>query len=189
MTTAERETATSPLAEIEQRVAEKAKDLAIDLDRAGAETALRRLVDEEIDRWADDHARGRRPHALADPQVVAERALRNIVGLGPLGPLLEDDDVWEIMVNAPDAVFVSAIESLGTRRGLPHAITSGRSSPGSSPARPAPPASSTPPRAQDAHSTTGCLHIVHATQPRGQIWSTIRSYRGPFFRSRRAVER
>ena len=96
----------NPLAEIERRVTERAKDLSIDLDDATAERELRRLVDEEIERWADDVARGRRSHPLVDPEAVAERALRNVVGLGPLGPLLDDDDVWEIMVNAPDAVFV-----------------------------------------------------------------------------------
>ncbi|QGG95650.1 CpaF family protein [Actinomarinicola tropica] len=96
----------SPLLEIERRVAERAKDLAIDLDRHDAEASLRRLVNEEITTWADDYERGRRHHPLADPERVAERALRNIAGLGPLGPLLADEDVWEIMVNAPDAVFV-----------------------------------------------------------------------------------
>jgi pilus assembly protein CpaF len=95
-----------PLIEIERRVTERAKDLSIDLDHLDAQEALRRLVDDEIHAWAADVERGRRTHALPDPEVVAERALRNVVGLGPLGPLLADDDVWEIMVNAPDAVFV-----------------------------------------------------------------------------------
>ncbi len=95
-----------PLVEIERRVTERAKDLAIDLDDADANAALRRLVDDEIDSWASDVERGRRQHPLADPDTVAERALRNVAGLGPLGPLLADDDVWEIMINAPDAVFV-----------------------------------------------------------------------------------
>ena len=105
MTTTERADA-APLIEIERRVTERAKDLAIDLDRAGADAALRRLVDDEIDAWRADVERGRRSQSLADPDAVAERALRNVAGLGPLGPLLDDDDVWEIMVNAPDAVFV-----------------------------------------------------------------------------------
>ena len=37
---------------------------------------------------------------------MVERAYRNLARHGPLTPLLDDDDVWEIMVNAPDAVFV-----------------------------------------------------------------------------------
>lgn len=96
----------SPLSEIEERVSRRAKDLAIDLDQSGAEAALAALINEEIERWADDFARGRRPFALSDPAGVAERALRNVTGLGPLGPLLADDDVWEIMVNSPSSIFV-----------------------------------------------------------------------------------
>ncbi|MPZ89908.1 MAG: hypothetical protein GEU81_18040, partial [Nitriliruptorales bacterium] len=50
--------------------------------------------------------RGMRPFDLADPGSVAERAFRNLAGYGPLEPLLADDDVWEIMINAPDAILV-----------------------------------------------------------------------------------
>ena len=64
------------------------------------------LVAEEIRHWNDDHRRGIRPFPLNYPEIVAERALRNLTGYGPLGPLLHDDDVWEIMINAPDAIFV-----------------------------------------------------------------------------------
>jgi pilus assembly protein CpaF len=96
----------SPLAEIERRVQERAKAVALDMSVADGPDALRRLVDDEVARWADDHARGLRPFALADPALVAERAFRNLAQYGPLTPLLADDDVWEVMVNAPDAVFV-----------------------------------------------------------------------------------
>ena len=57
-------------------------------------------------RWSLDHRRGLRPYDLSEPDLVAERAFRNLAGYGPLEPLLDDDDVWEIMVNAPDAIFV-----------------------------------------------------------------------------------
>jgi pilus assembly protein CpaF len=98
--------ADTPLVEIEHRVTERAKELAIDLDRGDVESALRQLVDDEIRRWDDEFRRGIRAHPLPDPELVAERALRNVAGYGPLTPLLTDDDVWEIMINAPDAVFV-----------------------------------------------------------------------------------
>lgn len=99
-------TALTPLAEIERLVQQRAKDEALDLGGAGTTEALEALVGEEIARWNDDFRRGDRPFALSDVELVGERAMRNLAGYGPLGPLLADDDVWEVMVNAPDAVFV-----------------------------------------------------------------------------------
>lgn len=96
----------SPLAEIERAVQARAKDISLDMGDPSGRAKLRALVDEEVARWDADHRRGLRAFALADPDLVAERAHRNLAGYGPLGPLLADDDVWEIMVNAPDAIFV-----------------------------------------------------------------------------------
>lgn len=98
--------APSPLEEIERIVQDRAKDISLEMDSEGGREKLRSLIAEEIRRWSLDHRRGARPFDLAQPDVVEERAFRNLAGYGPLGPLLEDDDVWEIMVNAPDAVFV-----------------------------------------------------------------------------------
>ncbi len=88
----------SPLLEIEGRVQARAKELTLDLRTPGEAASLRGLVDDEIERWTADYQRGLRPYGLADPEVVADRVLRNLVGYGPLDPLLADDDVWEIMV-------------------------------------------------------------------------------------------
>ncbi|HET9071219.1 MAG TPA: ATPase, T2SS/T4P/T4SS family [Acidimicrobiales bacterium] len=96
----------SPLEAIERAVQERAKDRALDVGASGARDELRRLIDDEIDRWHADYQRGRRDFDLAEPARTAERALRNLLGYGPLQPLLEDPDVWEIEVNAPDAIFV-----------------------------------------------------------------------------------
>lgn len=98
--------ALSPLAVIEQAVQERAKALELDLSAEGAAAALADLVDEEVRRWSEEHKRGRRDFDLADPSAVADRALRNLAGYGPLAPLLADEDVWEVMINAPDQVFV-----------------------------------------------------------------------------------
>ena len=58
-----------------------------------------------ISDWRADH---RRP--AVDRHHRARRRGRtakvNLVGYGPLTSLLADDDVWEIMINAPDAIFV-----------------------------------------------------------------------------------
>jgi pilus assembly protein CpaF len=96
----------SPLLEIEREVQARAKEAAIDVDRPGGWDALRALVEAEVAAWQDGYRRGIRSFDVADPPMVVDRALRNLTGYGPLAPLLADDDVWEIMVNAPDAVFV-----------------------------------------------------------------------------------
>ena len=96
----------SPLQEIERAVQEQAKDTALDMGHDGGRAALRSLIEAEVAAWSDDFKRGLRAYDLADPDVVAERAYRNLAGYGPLQPLLADDDVWEIMVNGPDAIFV-----------------------------------------------------------------------------------
>jgi pilus assembly protein CpaF len=97
---------TSPLVEIEHAVQERAKHVALEISAPGGEVLLRGLIDDEVARWGDDFRRGRRSFDLADPVAVAERAFRNLARYGPLTPLLDDDDVWEIMVNGPAAVFV-----------------------------------------------------------------------------------
>lgn len=95
----------SPLVAIEQAVQERAKDISLEMDSPDGAAKLRALIDEEVARWGADYRRGLRAYDLADPELVAERAHRNLAGYGPLAPLLEDDDVWEVMINAPDPTF------------------------------------------------------------------------------------
>ncbi len=109
---AARSVSSSPLVEIEARVQARAKDLSLDLRTPADAATLRDLVDDEIERWSTDFQRGLRPFDLADPDVVADRVRRNLVGYGPLEPLLVDDDVWEVMVNAPDLVFPGQVLTL-----------------------------------------------------------------------------
>jgi pilus assembly protein CpaF len=95
-----------PLVEIEQRVQERAKDISLDMSSPQGERSLRELISHEIARWTGEFKRGLRPHDISNPEIVAERAFRNLARNGPLTPLLDDDDVWEIMINAPDQIFV-----------------------------------------------------------------------------------
>ncbi|HWC11095.1 MAG TPA: hypothetical protein VG455_07725, partial [Acidimicrobiales bacterium] len=88
----------SPLQEIERRVQQRAKDISLDMVGRDGTAKLRALIDDEVEAWTADYKRGRREFDLADPEAVAERAYRNLVGYGPLEPLLADSDVWEIMV-------------------------------------------------------------------------------------------
>ena len=95
----------APLEEIEAAVQERAKDISLDMGSPEGEDKLLALITDEISRWSLDHRRGLRPFDVAEPGALAERAYRNLAGYGPLEPLLEDDDVWEIMINAPDQIF------------------------------------------------------------------------------------
>ena len=96
----------SPLQEIERAVQDRAEARSLDLRDPAGTAQLRALIEDEVRRWRDDCKRGLRPFDLAEPDRVIERAYRNLTGYGPLQPLLDDDNVWEIMINAPDAIFV-----------------------------------------------------------------------------------
>ncbi len=96
----------SPLAEIERAVQQRAKDISLDMSGTDGSPKLRAVIEDEVERWSDDFKRGRRQFDLADPELVTERAFRNLAGYGPLEPLLADDDVWEVMINVPDQIFV-----------------------------------------------------------------------------------
>jgi pilus assembly protein CpaF len=96
----------TPLEEIERRVQARGKEISLDMSHPEGGAKLRALIDDEVDAWRADYKRGRRSVDLPDPQLVAERAYRNLAGYGPLEPLLADPDVWEVMVNAPDSIFV-----------------------------------------------------------------------------------
>jgi pilus assembly protein CpaF len=98
--------APSPLQEIERAVQERAKRSALDVADEAGRARLRALIEDEVARWGDDFKRGLRSYDLSDPELVVERAYRNLAQYGPLQPLLDDDNVWEIMINAPDAIFV-----------------------------------------------------------------------------------
>jgi pilus assembly protein CpaF len=86
--------------------------VAVDMAAADAPAVLAGLIDEEIAGWRREYQRGRRDSDIVEPDVVAERALRNLTGYGPLQPLLDDPDVWEIMVNGPLSIFVRRHEGL-----------------------------------------------------------------------------
>ena len=104
---------TSPVREVEQAVQERAKLLNLDMTAPGAAEHLRDLLVEEVGGWRREYRKGRRSVDIADPEAAVERALRNLTGYGPLEPLLEDPDVWEIMVNGPAAIFTKRHSGTG----------------------------------------------------------------------------
>jgi pilus assembly protein CpaF len=98
---------------IERAAQEEAKERALDMSEPTGREQLRTVLDQEVARWRAEYRKGRRPLDIADPEVAVERALRNLIGYGPLEPLLDDPDVWEIMVNGPNAIFTKRHSGAG----------------------------------------------------------------------------
>ncbi|HET9732693.1 MAG TPA: ATPase, T2SS/T4P/T4SS family [Acidimicrobiales bacterium] len=96
----------SPLSEIEHAVQTRAKASALDLSADGGPEALRELIADEVTLWQRAYERGDKSVAIPDQALLADRVFRNLAGYGPLEPLLADPDVWEIMINSPDLIFV-----------------------------------------------------------------------------------
>jgi pilus assembly protein CpaF len=96
----------SPILAIERAVQDRAKTNALDVTGPDGHTQLRTLIDEEILRWQNDFKRGLRPYQLGDSETLGQRVFTNIAGYGPLTSLLDDNDVWEIMINAPSEIFI-----------------------------------------------------------------------------------
>ncbi len=94
-----------PLEEIERRVRARANTMGLDTATPEGSATLRDLIAQEIDGFQEEHRRGAQTLAVADPGALAKRAFHNLARYGPLTELLEDPDVWEIMVNSPTAIF------------------------------------------------------------------------------------
>ena len=182
----------SPLRQIEEAVQERAKQLSVDMGSPDAAEAMQGLILDELERWHLEFQRGRRDVDVADPDVAAERALRNLTGYGPLQPLLEDPDVWEIMINAPDVIFCRRHvgrsgyhdEAFHDDEHLQRVLTkilddASRSHRKLDPAE----------GLQDAQLDTGArLHIVHADIGRdGHVLVNIRKFTGVAFRELREL--
>lgn len=61
----------------------------------------------DVERLLSEMATERRVHMNAREQrALAEELVHDILGLGPLEPLLEDDTIADIMVNGPDRTFI-----------------------------------------------------------------------------------
>ncbi|MEY2853108.1 MAG: secretion system protein [Pseudomonadota bacterium] len=87
-----------------------------------------RMADAEL-RWlAQRHLREilerRMPGRIEESRALERILLQEVVGLGPLEDLLEDDAISEIMVNGPGSIFV---ETHGRLRRLERHFTSQRS--------------------------------------------------------------
>lgn len=76
------------------------------VDLVGDAGAAARLVAEETRRVAEAGLAGAGP-LLADEAAAGRAALAALTGLGPLQPWYDDQDVEELWINGPDAVYAA----------------------------------------------------------------------------------
>ncbi len=95
---------TSAVGAIAEQVRERVRREGGDLrgDRALAD----RLVRDEVQRYSELALGGAMP-LLPDESAVARQVVAALTGLGPLQPYLDDPEVEELWINAPDRVFVA----------------------------------------------------------------------------------
>ena len=96
----------SPLEEIERMTLQIANERNLNPGADETDAAIRSIVAELVEQWRADFRRGLRTIDLPEPERIVNRAITNLTGYGPLASLLADDDVWEVMINAPDQIFV-----------------------------------------------------------------------------------
>src|SRR5215207_10906281 len=72
-------------------------------DQRVSETELRRQVDEQLARALSQE---RFALTVAERQELMQAVTDDVLGYGPIDPLLRDDTITEVMVNGPDMVYV-----------------------------------------------------------------------------------
>jgi pilus assembly protein CpaF len=81
----------------------------VDLSALKRSLAVDEGLSQQIDRAVREQAKAMREEGEApegtDLELLARDALRELVGLGPIGPLLEDEETVEIHVSRPDYVL------------------------------------------------------------------------------------
>lgn len=95
---------TGPLDLLTGRVRERVRRDGLDL--AADPGAAERVVREEIRRYSERALGGADP-LLADEAGAEREVLAAVAGFGALQPLLDDPEVEEVWINAPDRVFVA----------------------------------------------------------------------------------
>jgi pilus assembly protein CpaF len=91
-------------ADIAQRVRERVRLDGVDL---GADRDLAaKYVHDEVRRYSERALGGSLP-LLENEAETARQVVASLTGFGPLQPHLDDPDIEEVWINAPDAVFVA----------------------------------------------------------------------------------
>jgi len=89
---------------------------SVDMDGSQNEETIRqeirRIAEAIMDKEAGVILRGERDRIIA-------RVIDEVLGFGPINPLLEDDEVSEVMVNGPNQVYVEKKQAAVNRSDLP----------------------------------------------------------------------
>lgn len=109
---AQQQQAVSAAQELRQRVHSRLiEDLGSTLyDSDMPEAELKTLVYGKLEQAVADE---RVPLSMADKQRLIESIANDVLGYGPIDPLLHDESVTEIMVNGPDQVYVERAGKAG----------------------------------------------------------------------------
>ena len=94
--------AATALATIAERVRDRVRGDGVSLDSKSAA----RYVDEEVRRYSERALGGSVP-LLPDEAAATQQLLATLTGFGALQPLLDDPEIEELWINAPDTVFVA----------------------------------------------------------------------------------
>ncbi|MGN6125073.1 MAG: CpaF family protein, partial [Humibacter sp.] len=95
---------TDPVRLITDRVRDRVRRDGVDLGDDGRRAAA--YVHDEVRRYSERALGGSLP--LVDDERLAERdVVASLTGFGPLQPYLDDPEIEEIWLNAPDRVFVA----------------------------------------------------------------------------------
>lgn len=89
---------------ITEQVRERVRREGIDL--AADKTVAEHYVRDELRRYSERALGGSTP-LIADEQQAAREVVASLTGFGPLQPFLDDPEIEEIWINAPNRIFVA----------------------------------------------------------------------------------
>ncbi len=91
-------------AQIERQLLEHLRRTEADLNTRSSLKNARAELANLIDKWNEEHP----SRTIGDKSGFGEVVLRNLIGFGPIEPLLEDEAIWEISINGPKDIFVKS---------------------------------------------------------------------------------
>lgn len=91
-------------AQIERQLLEFLRKSEADLNTRSSLKSAKSELGRLIESWNEEHP----SRMITDMAGFGEIVLRNLIGFGPIEPLLEDNAVWEISVNGPNEIFVKS---------------------------------------------------------------------------------